>query len=569
MTSRARTTVTWAGARERQQGGTTPAPSPPLEMLLPAISALGDDIHASRQALRHTADGCYVPLRTIADGDHLLYLTVDGLGSVPSISGYTPHPLALTGPTNDQATVNEALADAINALSLTGVSASFDSGTNIVSISGVNAASSVAARGASIRHTLLETNPGYGWRGWRVEYQGTGATSMITTPRGMMLDPARMRRSGRVVGWGMFRPSTSGGQVRCSLLQGASDTTINGYTLLGDLGASQGSDTGIVTTWLTEAIPYDFANGNIAIAMSGDATNTVGFTATSASTPSSTSDFRTATGGTADGGAGLFLFDAASGSGSSVVWPATVTVTSTQAFYVSVFLIIQSDVDADGPSSNVVGYYGDCMYEALMGAPYSGAVNATMYANTSTIAGDRPAWLVSPPPIADRRWGPIHRVGIGTHDDSNPLQLSWATGGASDSDWDGATPAFDHVFDAANTGAANDTWAEVVDEDGVPFPDGEDRGWVMCISPAATSSLRFFSAVGTYRDRFLYVNGTPTATTPNGGGGENEHEELDVPGGTAYGEQDWTNGGLTAPGNCGAIITSIMVAKTFFSRVAS
>lgn len=550
---------------------TRPGPSEPpppepetLRVSLPAISILGG-IDAAREGLGFTADGCFVAF-TIAAQGYYLYPEHNGRGSdpglvVPELAGFIGIPFTLASGNHDREAVTTAAASAATT-GLDGV-ASVVADTEYLDIVAVGLDAEAAFTGGAIAATGVR-----GVRGWRHPAAPSGAAA--TTQRAMRIGNARFPRRGRIVGWGtILTAHTAGNQVHVGLSRGSGTTPLNSIEVA-DLGTTTGTGTGVQIVWLApeDVYAYDLDNDgdgvNLFLNYKTDANVSVGFVSsqdesTGGITYGLHGDFVDANGNPASAttAAGIWILGNTPPSGSGTAFRATWdAIGSSVNFYSAIFLIVQSDVDADGPGSNVVGYYGDWQWETPVGitAPTLDAGVWTGSAQSEARVG----WSYTWPAVEDAELASFG-VGFRTRANADPedrFGFELGEGGTSDTNWTNATTIFAGVTPA---GTGTNVWVDtaIPADEHYPLPNAGGR-LIALIHRAATGT----STVG-----FVNANGETNAMvrTPHRryNLAASEYEDPTPLSCTTPMAEPWTPVGTPQnPGNTGTLRWSARVRRT-------
>lgn len=464
-----------------------------LRIRLPAISTL-DGIEAAREGLGHTAQGCAVRF-AIEDTTYCVWCSVGGRGVNPTQQGEIGIDVALGAGNHDREAVALGLEDAL--LAVLPAHCTVVNGGEYVDIVAVGLDAAAASTGPSLAASGVR-----GVRGWRHPNAPSGAAA--TTQRAMRIGAARFPRRGRVVGWGCFITAhTAGNQVHVGLSRG-NGSTPNGSTIVADLGTTSGSSTGVHTVWLApeDVYEYDLSDGSgsdLYVNYKTDANVSLGFVssadeATGGITYGLHGDYVDANGAPASAttAAGIWILGNTPPSGSGTAFRSTWdSIDSAVNFYSAIWLIVESDVDADGPDSNVVGYYGDWQWECPMGVT-TPTIDPAIWTGTAA-AEVRVGWSYTWPAIEDAELASVG-MGFGTQANANAedrFRLEVGIGGTSNTDWRTATSLWSGQTPA---GTGTNVWrdVEIPADEHYPLPDEGGRVWVLIHRGAAgTSTIRY------------------------------------------------------------------------------
>lgn len=472
-----------------------------LRLSLPAISLL-DGNEAAREGLGHTADGCYATI-PLGDG-YYVWVTVGGRGvdpgtTVAALAGMTGIEVALSSGNHDREAVALELETAL--VADLPVDADVTNGGEYVDVAAVGLDAGAAVTGAAIGASGIR-----GVRGWRHPFASSGAAA--TSQRAQRINTARFPRRGRVVGWGCYITAhTAANQVHVGLSRGTG-VTPDDSLMVADLGTTTGSSTGIHTVWLAPEDVYAFDLGDaggpdLYVNYKTDASVSLGFAASQDEavggiTYGLQNDFLDANGAPASAttAAGIWILGDTPPTGSASAFEDWTSIGSAVNFYSAVWLIVQSDVDADGAGSNVVGYYGDFQWATPMGLTVP-TIDPTIWTGTAQ-AEVRVGWSYTWPAIEDAELASVG-MGYGTQANSDAnedrFRLEVGLGGTSNTDWRTATSLWSAQV-AAGTGT--NVWRDVsiAAGDHYPLDDAGGRVWVLIHRGAAGSSTIRYSGGG-------------------------------------------------------------------------
>lgn len=550
-------TVSLSG-RAESRGGADPIPQT-LRIRLPAISTL-DGNEAAREGLGHTAQGC--PVRfTIAAVTYCVWCSVGGRGVNPTAPGETSIEVPLASGNHDREAVTLELAAAL--LAALPEDCTIENGGEYVDVIAVDLDASGATTGGSLDSTGVR-----GVRGWRHPAAPSGAAA--TSQRAQRMNPARFPRRGRVIGWGcQLTAHTAGHQVNLGIARGNGTTPLAAVEVA-NFGTTTGSSTGTQTIWLApeDIYEYDLGDGGgteLFVQYKTDASVSVGFAssqdeAVGGITYGLNNDYLDANGNPASAttAAAIWILGNTPPTGSGTAFRATWdAIGSAVNFQSAVWLIVESDVDADGTSSTVVGYYGDWQWEAPMGitAP---TVDPAIWTGTAQ-AEVRVGWSYTWPAIEDAELASVG-MGFGTQANADATEdrfrLEVGLGGMADNDWRTATSLWSEQT-AAATGS--NVWRDVAiaADDHYPLPDAGGRVWVLIHRGAAGTSTIRFSGGG--------VEGNAMVRTPHRryNGSASEYEDPTALSSATPMTSPWALVGVSQnPGNTGLIRWRARVRRT-------
>jgi hypothetical protein len=557
--------VVTLGGRARARGSL--AVPQVLRIRLPAISEL-NGIEAVYQGLGFTAHGCWATI-PIADGFYL-WGTLNGRGVDPGPT--TPALAGMTGIRFDLAAGNhdrEAVMAEVEAALIAALPGDVEvvNGGEYVDVIAVELDAASAQSGSPIGTGVS------GMRGWRHPFASSGAAA--TTQRAQRINTARFPRRGRVIGWGCYLTAhTAGNQVHVGLSRGTG-VTPDDSVMVADLGRTTGSSTGVQTVWLAPEDVYVFDLGDaggpdLYVNYKTDASVSLGFAssqdeAVGGITYGLNNDYLDANGNPASAttAAGIWILGDTPPSGSASAFEDWTSIGSSVNFYSAVWLIVQSDVDADGAGSNVVGYYGDFQWEVQVGitAP---TVDPAVWTGTAQ-AEVRVGWSYTWPAVEDAELDQLS-IGYGTQANAgaeDQFRLEVGLGGTSNTNWTNATSLYSEVT-AGATGT--NVWRDIdiPEDEHYALPNAGGRVWLLIHRGAAgTSTIRFVGGgVETnamVRTPHRYYNGQAS-----------EYEDPTALSSATPMSSPWTPvGSPTNPGNTGVLRWRARVRKTDLLEVVA
>lgn len=500
------------------QGTIPESPPPPasetLRIAIPAVSVL-PQAEGMYLGLYHTAHGCYVPI-ILSGGNLAVYVTVDGIGVDPTaregtLAGYTAVEVPLVGAQHSEDAVATALQAAIAPFV---DSATDEGGSVLIEDATLDADASVTAFGTQ-PGISVPMDSGKGEFGFRQVPPDTTPAANAPSQRAMVMDPSEMPRRGTIVGFFAFIDAHPVGEEVNVGISITSGNTPDSSGLPTDVGTSSGTDVGGVPYWLPtgSTVQYDLAAGErLVLSYKTDAGLTLRFIGSGSGADGilAASDLLTDGGnrGPAVGEAGIYELSGGP-VGSAPPFQAWGTAINPTNFFSGVGLIIQSDVDGEGPGTSVIGYYSNFDFRTVIGSTEFGdqiSVDTAFWPGTAN-AGVRVAWPLAFPDILALGIE-SHGIGYGIHGNASPqddFRIELGEGGVSNLDWTGAVT----VDSRQTVGGGDNEWANT-SLPALVFPTPGSRFWLLVHRDlsSGTSQIRFSNTTG-QSNRFPYMFGQP------------------------------------------------------------